>query len=106
VIDKVACAMCDRGFPLNGRHHYGTQALGMIPDTICEKRRRGALIKELASLKRIADKPPEKGYDRRELQIGVWDQESQGGVGVEETTLEPGDIEMVIAALSAYRPPK
>lgn len=31
-----ACEQCKTGFPLNGRgYHYGTQALGMIPNTKC-----------------------------------------------------------------------
>jgi hypothetical protein len=32
----VTCRLCEKGFPLEGREHYGTQALGMIPTTTCE----------------------------------------------------------------------
>lgn len=32
------CNLCAQGFPLNGYIHYGTQALGMIPDTRCKSR--------------------------------------------------------------------
>lgn len=31
------CALCERGFPLEDGEHYGTQSLGMIPTTRCEK---------------------------------------------------------------------
>jgi hypothetical protein len=31
------CDLCERGFPMNGENHIGTQALGMIPTTRCGK---------------------------------------------------------------------
>ncbi len=29
------CQLCERGFPKKDGHHYGTQSLGMIPNTPC-----------------------------------------------------------------------
>ncbi len=33
--------LCDSGFPLEGSVHFGTQRLGMIPNTPCERFRFG-----------------------------------------------------------------
>lgn len=30
-----ACFLCEKGFPIQGGIHYGTQSLGMIPSTLC-----------------------------------------------------------------------
>lgn len=35
---NTKCDLCAAGFPLNGYIHYGTQSLGMIPDTRCKAR--------------------------------------------------------------------
>jgi len=35
--DESACRLCDKGFPLVGVDHVGTQALGMIPTTRCTR---------------------------------------------------------------------
>lgn len=102
--DKVTCLMCERNFPIQGAHHYGTQALGMIPDTICEKLRRGALIKSFVNSQRIASKPPKEGYERREVQLAIFDEAGDGGESADILVLEDGDLEFVIAALRAYRP--
>jgi len=32
-----ACDLCAKGFPLKDGQHYGTQALGMIPETPCAR---------------------------------------------------------------------
>src|SRR6266545_855823 len=102
--DRVKCLMCERGFPLRGAHHYGTQSLGMIQDTICEKRRRTALIKQLINSKRIATKPPKSGYETREVQVAVFDQCGDGGESADILVLDPGDLDMIIAALRVYQP--
>lgn len=35
-MNEPKCDLCAKGFPLkNGLIHYGTQANGMIPDTLC-----------------------------------------------------------------------
>lgn len=35
----VTCRLCTAGFPISHGNHYGTQRLGMIPHTPCEKPR-------------------------------------------------------------------
>ncbi len=42
------CRYCDRGFPVTRGIHYPTQALGMIPDTACEK--YSALLERMATV--------------------------------------------------------
>ena len=49
----LACSLRDRGFPIQGGEHYGTQALGMIPRTACGKTQSPAAGEALAALDEI-----------------------------------------------------